>query len=122
MRRAAREKQSSLAHAYRTHVDSSPAIEESNSLLPKVIKKLSPVDRITIRRYVGDLKDKERQAINLAGLYRTQNAKLKQMCLDLRSNAFKEREGVRYFWRQQILEGSLRSGRMVRAAVMETRK
>ena len=89
MRRAAREKQLSLAFAYGTHIDSSPAIEESNSLLPNAINKLSPVDRITIRRHVGDLKDKERQAINLARLYRTQNAKLKQTCLDLRSNALK---------------------------------
>ena len=122
MREAAREKQLSLALAYGTHINSSPAIEESNCLLPKVINKLSPVDHITIQRYVGDLKDKERQAKNLARLYRTQNAKLKQTCLDLHSNAFREGEGVRYFWRQQTLEGSSWSGRKVRAAVMETRK
>lgn len=35
MRRAAREKQLSLALAYGTHTDSSPAIVESNSLLPQ---------------------------------------------------------------------------------------
>ena len=122
MRRAARKKQESLARTYGSHIDHSPLIVESKALLPKAIQKLSPVDRITIRMYIGNLKEKEKQAIELAQIYRHRTEELKQTCLELQSSAHKEREGVRYFWRQQILEGSTRSGRMVREAITKKQK
>lgn len=115
IRKLAHEKQLLLADSYASHTDSSPAILESNVSIPNAIAKLSQIDRTTVRAYINEI---EKAATRVAQIYRSRTDELKQACL---SSAYKEREGVRYFWRQQILEGCTRSGRMVRAAIMDSR-
>ena len=59
IRKATIRKELLLAHTYSLHVDHSPSFIESNAQLPQGIEKLPLVDRITIRRYAGDLKEKK---------------------------------------------------------------
>ena len=121
MRKSAKEKQLLLARSFGSYTDSSPAILESSASLPNAIAKLSPLSRTTVRAYISDLKERERVAINAARIYRSCTEELKRKCMEVHCSALKEREGVRYFWRQQILEGSTRSGCIVRAAIKDCR-
>lgn len=123
IRKAAARKEQLYHACYGSHVDQSPVITESREIFPhQSIKKLPVVDRISILKYVGHLKQKEKDAVGLARMFRSCNEQLQRSYMEYKSAAHKEREGVRYFWRQQVLEGGSRSGRMVRDALNKMRK
>ena len=69
---------------YGSHIDPSPSIaERSLALSPQAIEKLPLVDRISILKYVGDLKEKEKDAVDLARMFRSRNFNALTLNIDL---------------------------------------
>ena len=108
-----------LKQSYGLYTDSSPAIVQETvpHIAINAIEKLSPVDRSAVKSYIGDLTSNEHAAIQTARQFRRQASKIEQEYLAYRATAHQEKESIRYFWRQQLLEGCSRSGQIVRKAL-----
>ena len=64
------------------------------------------------RQKIQSILKKENNALFQARFYRNRCAELKKRIRELEY----EKEGVRYFWRNQILEGQSRAGKMLKLA------
>ena len=77
---------------------------------------LITVDRFTRINLEGQFRNmqaRESRALLSARLYRDRCSSLKQRIRELEV----EKEGVRYFWRNQVLEGQSRGGKMVKLSL-----
>ena len=103
------------------YVDSEPCIPPSKTFKVEVPNYVSPVDRTYIKSQLTQLKLVEERAKETARYYRDRCANLKTKILHLElekketeaQNAH-EKNQIRFFWRNKILEGQSRSGKMVR--------
>ena len=121
IRLLSRNKKLLRARCYGGYTDLSPTVDESSVPTPEAVNKLSPIDRTTVSSYIQDLKQREKDAVHLARVTRNYNTHLKQEFLEFRASANKEKEKVRFFWQQQLLEGTTRSGKMVKKALQKQR-
>ena len=80
--------------------------------MPKLPDSLSDIQRVEVVVLVKDLCERDNQATRNASLYRDKCTQLEH-----RRELEEEKEGVRYFWRNQIMEGQSRSGMLVKLAV-----
>ena len=122
LRQFARNKEILRRQCYGKYIDSTPAILEDSTSIPKAIEKLSPIDRTTVRTYIHNLEQKEQKAVRLAQFFRNRNGLLEHKYLQQSASAHKVREGVRYFWQHQLLEGASRSGLMVKHTILNNQK
>lgn len=109
------------ARKYGLFIDDATAVTAScNSLCPfSILNKLPPIEQVTVKKYLDELRTHEKKATFMAQSYREQNQRLKQQILENNARAHAEKEGVRYFWRNQLLEGCSRSGRIINLALMK---
>lgn len=89
--------------------------------LPAYIERM---DKISIRSKLLEMHSKAENAKELARNYRdrcdelkAEIIKMKAQKLQLQAQALEEKQKTRHFWRNEILEGQSRSGRMVRNAL-----
>ena len=69
--------------------------------------------RIPIMCQLQDMRERENRALLSARLYRDQCCRLRQHIRQLEE----EKEGVRYFWRNRVLEGQSRGGKMLKLSL-----
>ena len=107
--------------SYGSYTDSSPAVMQDaiSQTAVKAIERLPPIDRVAVKSYIGGIRSNERCAVQTARQFRSHASELKKELLDHKAAAHQEKESVRYFWRQQLLEGCSRSGQMVRKALQK---
>ena len=100
-----------LENRYGHFVDESPSFpsDERKVILPD---SLSGIDRVEIGVQINDILKKENEALSQARFYRNWCANLQQRIRELEN----EKEGIRFFWRNQIVEGQSRAGRMLKLA------
>ena len=79
------------------------------------------MDRIEIKSKLSQAKFKEEQAQEVARFYQDHCAQLKTKVLKIKSTMAQlkarnqhEKNQIRYFWRNKIIEGQSRSGRILR--------
>ena len=110
--------------SYGSYTDSSPAVMQDaiDQTAVKAIERLPPIDRVAVKSYIGGIRSNERYAVQTARQFRSHASELKKELLDHKAAAHQEKESVRYFWRQQLLEGCSRSGQMVRKALQKKKK
>ena len=80
---------------------------------PKIPDGLCGVQRVEVLTLVKQLCERETKATNKAGIYRDKCTQLKQRCRELEE----EKEGVRFFWRNKVIEGQSRAGMLVKLAI-----
>ncbi len=88
-----------------------------SSLRTEELALLSGIDRVVLNAHIETIRSNEHKAVYKAQFYRNAWSELSQKYLHLKAEAHERCEGVQYFWRNQILEGSTRSGRIVKAAL-----
>lgn len=106
------EKDAELRNKYATYVDSSPVFPYNNRQI-NIPKTVTGVDRVLIETEMKSLIYSEMKAIEQARLYRDKCDELNHQCDKLES----EKEAVRYFWRNKLIEGRTRSAVMLRKAL-----
>ena len=72
-----------------------------NFTLPK---SLSGIDRVSVSSQLQEMLKKENHALFHARFYRDSCTELEQRCRQLKN----EKEGVRYFWQNKVLESQSR--------------
>ena len=80
-----------------------------NFTLPE---SLCGIDRVAVASRLQEMLKKENHAILHARSYRDRCTELEQRCRQLQN----EKEGVRYFWRNKVLESQSRGGKMLMMA------
>ena len=95
-----------------------PSSNDADHSLPSYIKVM---DRIEIKFKLSQAKFKEEQAKEVARFYRDHCAQLKGEVLKIKSTMAQlkaqnqhEKNQIHYFWRNKIIEGQSRSGRILR--------
>ena len=83
----------------------------------EVLEKLSPVQRYALQRYIKELKDKEKEAITTARIYRDKWEEATTSVEDGIAAARKRELSLRTYWRKNIAEQSTRGGKMVNLAL-----
>lgn len=106
---------------YGSFVDDATGLTASNgSLCPiSILNKLPILERVAVKKYIDELHTKEKKAVFIAQSFRDQYEHLRKKAIENATKAHAEKEGVRYFWRNQLLEGCSRSGKMVNMALMK---
>lgn len=112
MRAFQAEKDAELRNKYAAYVDSSPVFPFSNHQV-NIPKGVTGVNRVLLETEMKNLIYSETKAIEQARLYRNKCDELKQQCDKLES----EKEAVRYFWRNKLIEGQSRSAVMLRKSL-----
>lgn len=92
-------------------MDKSPCFpnDERKVTLPDT---LSGIDRVELSAQISDVIKKENEALSQARFYRDWCVELQKRIRELEN----EKEGIRFFWRNQIVEGQSRAGRMLKLA------
>ena len=92
-------------------MDESPSfpVDERKVILPD---SLSGIDRVEVGAQISDILKKENKALSQARFYRNCCAHLQMRIRELEN----EKEGIRFFWRNQIV-GQSRAGRILKLAV-----
>lgn len=75
-------------------------------------ESLCGIDRVAVSSQLHEMLKNENHAILHARLYRDRCTELKQRCRQLEN----EKEAVRYFWRNKVLESQSRGGKMLMLA------
>jgi hypothetical protein len=102
-------KEAELAEKYSTFVDTEPAFP-FNPTKCDIPNTVGGVDRLLIKSKMNNLVYKERKALQQAVLFRDKCTELEQKCRELQT----EKEAVRYFWRNKLVEGQSRAAQMVK--------
>lgn len=102
-------KEAELAEKYSTFVDTEPAFP-FNPATCDIPNTVGGVDRLLIKSKMNNLVCKERRALQQAVLFRDKCTELEEKCRALET----EKEAVRYFWRNKLVEGQSRAARMVK--------
>ena len=112
-----REKSEQLKNKYGDFKDDSPSFpsDERKISLPSV---LQGIDRVDVSAQFKSVLEKENKALFQARFFRNRCAELEKRIRQLED----EKEGVRYFWRNQILECESRSGKILKLATMKAAK
>lgn len=105
--------ESFLNYAVKSEVDKCQFREPADI----VMKKLPPVERFAMERYIKELKDKELEAVDKARLYRNRCEDLVVACRKVEVKSLKRELAIRQYWRNSIHEGSTRGGLMVNLAL-----
>lgn len=100
-----------LDHKFGQFKDNSPCFpnDERKISLPR---SLTGIDRIEMGATINDILQSENKALFQARFYRNRCTDLEKKIRELED----EREGVRYFWRNQVLEGQSRAGKILKLA------
>ena len=106
------QKQANLDSKYSDYRDVSPCFIEDKRTL-QIPAHLDRLDRITITSQMDDMRRRENTALQSARLYRDRCTELKQHIRKLET----EKEAVRYFWRNKVLEGQSRAGKIVKLSI-----
>ena len=105
-------KQSELDKKIGAFIDSSPTFPKDNRTitLPDSLKGL---DRVEVNYQLKEMLLKENEALSQARFFRDRCETLEQTIRQLQT----EKEGVRYFWRNKVLEGNTRAGLILKSAI-----
>ena len=79
----------------------------------KLPSSLTGIDRVEVTSQLQERRKKENDALLAARVYRDKCTHLQQQCRQLKT----EKEAIRYFWRNKLLEGHSRGGRLVSMAI-----
>ena len=108
-------KEAELALKYSTYVDPEPAIVFSPTK-PDIPQSITGVDRVLVTSKINNIMYKEKRAVEQARIYRDKCTQLQTKCRRLED----EKESIRYFWRNKILEGETRAAKMLRMSLKTT--
>ena len=98
-----------LTSRYSTFIDTEPA-SPFNPTKFDILNTVEGVDRLLIKSKMSNLVYNERKALEQAVIFRDKCTELEQKCRELQT----EKEAVRYFWRNKLVEGQSRAARMVK--------
>lgn len=112
MRALKAKKDAELRNKFATYVDSSPAFPFGNRQI-NIPKDVTGINRVLLETEMKNLVYNETKAIEQARLYRDKCDKFEQQCRLLES----EKEAVRCFWRNEVIEGQSRSAVMLRKSL-----
>ena len=101
-------KRAQLDREYGAFRDDDPCFPDDRRHL-SIPKSVSGIDRVIVTGQLSDMLKLENKALFYARLYRDRCADLQQRCRQLEN----EKEKVRYFWRNKVLEGQTRSGKIL---------
>ena len=104
-------KQAVLATKYSAFVDNEHSFPDDARQLA-IPESLSGIDRVVVTGQLQDMLKKENEALFHARFYRDRCTYLEQRCRQLEN----DKEGIRYFWRNQVLESQSRGGKMLMMA------
>ena len=82
-----------------------------------IVSKLPPIEQICVNKFILELKDKEKEAITKARLFRNRCEDLILSAKRAEQNAMLREYRVREFWRNNVQEGRTRGGRMLRESL-----
>lgn len=102
-------KEAELTNRYSAFVDTEPAFPFNPTKLD-IPSTVEGVDRLLIKNKMNNLVYNERKALEQAVIFRDKCTELEQKCRKLET----EKEAVRYFWRNTLVEGQSRAARMVK--------
>ena len=105
-----------LDDKFGSFIDESPCFPEDENPKIKLPQSLCGIDKVEITSQIHELMNKQKKTQFQATFFRDRCEELQQRIRQLKT----EKEGVRYFWRNKILEGQCRSGRTLKLAI--TRK
>ena len=108
-------KQTALDSKHADFTDTADSFVECKRTL-NLPPNIDRLDRITISSQFDNMRRRENAALRAARLYRDQCTELKQRVRELET----EKEGVRYFWRNQVLEGQQRGGKMIKLSIAKS--
>ena len=113
-REAQEEKKAELNNKFKDFVDHSPCFPDDavNIQLPPSVRG---IDRVEVNHKMKELIHKQKNVMFQAKFFRDRCEQLEQKIRQLKT----EKEGVRYFWRNKVLEGECRAGKMLRLAVSQ---
>lgn len=94
-------------------MDTEPAFVFNPTKLD-IPKNIEGVDRLLIKSKINNLVYNEKRALQQATLYRDKCTELEQKCRELQT----EKESVRYFWRNKLVEGQSRAARMLKECLI----
>lgn len=105
-------KKAKLDEKFGTFVDQSPSFPKDNRniILPDC---LSGIDRVEVSHQMKEMLQNENEALSQARFYRDKCESLEQRIRRLHT----EKEGIRYFWRNKVLEGHSRAGQILKNAL-----
>lgn len=112
IRQAQMKKSAELSEKFHDFIDPSPAFPSDNRKV-KLPASLSGIDRVKVSYQLKEMQEIENNALFQARFYRDRCECLEQKIRQLQT----EKEGIRYFWRNQVFEGGSRSGRILKLAV-----
>ena len=105
-------------------VDEQPCLPVKTDMRIHLTDYMSTADRLHVSANFVKTRDKEEQAKFIARMYRDRctklTAKVAQLELKqakLRATFTNEKNQIRYFWTEQVLEGKSRSGRILKLAL-----
>ena len=120
MRRCVAVREKQYNDKYKEFVDTEPCFPPCTDVIIELPKNLTPVDKTFVRSKVLELKLNEEKAKEVACYYRDRCSELKARILEVQKEqieykvqAIHEKNQIRYFWKNKILEGQSRSGKMV---------
>jgi hypothetical protein len=105
-------KRAELDQAYGTFRDESPCFPDDRRHLT-IPKNINGIDRVFITEQLKDMLKQENKALFYARFYRDRCSDLEHRCRQLEN----EKEGVRHFWRNKVVESQSRSGKMLLMAI-----
>jgi hypothetical protein len=82
-----------------------------------IVSKLPPIEQICVNKFISELKDKEKEAITKAQIYRNRCEDLILSAKRAEQNAMLREYRVREFWRNSVQEGGTRGGRILRESL-----
>ena len=105
---------------YSWYTDSSPSFKDPKVKEPLLkTSSISALDKVALTVYHNRLKKEINQAVSGERHYRDAYGKLKIEYKKLEAKALEEKETVRYFWRNEIIESQSRAGKLVHLALEE---
>ena len=97
-----------MNNQYGHYVDTEPAFLSKKRKIA-VPKCITGIERVKLEADLRHIVYDESKAIRQAQIYRDKCATLERCCEDLK----KETQAVRYFWRNQLMEGQSRSAKIL---------
>ena len=111
------DKRAKLDEKFEAFVDHSPSFPKDHRKFV-VPKCLDGIDRVEVTHQMREMLESENQALFQARFFRDRCESLKQQIRQLQT----EKEGVRYFWRNRVLEGYSRGGQLLKLAINSSKE
>ena len=106
------EKKAKLDEEFENFADHSPSFPKDHRQIV-VPECLNGIDRVEVTHQMREMLQSENEALFHARFFRDRCESLKQKIRQLQT----EKEGVRYFWRNRVLEGYSRGGQLLKLAI-----